>query len=545
MRGEALLGLLLVACQGAIQDPSGGRAGGPTSRMCRDTEAVTLGSAPVRRLTATEWANSVRDLVGVDALDLPAMPPDGTSSASFENEALALGPSELHVRRWEQAAFDVGALVASDPAVRARNVPCGEADADCARRFVEAFGRRALRRPLTVEEQDRYTSFFEAQRAAIDFDAAVQLTVAAFLQAPSFLYRLELGSGATSDGHARLTSHEVASRLSYLIWESIPDDELFAAADADELRNERQVEAQARRMLSHPRARAAVRDYFRQWLHLDRVAGETKLPEIAPEWSPAVAAAAREESIRFAEHVFFEGSLADLFTSRVGFVPPELAPLYGVSSPDAGVAVELPPERAGILTRIAFLGGEAREANGSPPLRGVFVLSRLLCTPPGSPPADADTSPPAVDPSAGPQTNRMLFEERTSPDRCQSCHERIDGFGFGFENYDAAGRFRSADNGLPVDATGVALGLGDSDGPYDGAVELQSMFARSDAVRDCAVEKFFVYANGRVPEAEDACQLHGLQSAFEAAGGDLDELVLQIVRRPEFFLRPEITESSR
>jgi hypothetical protein len=540
----AVLLMLSLACQGTISDPEGGGGGGATSRMCRNADAVVLGTAPMRRLTGREWANTVRDLVGVANLELPPMPPDGTSTASFENEALALGPSELHVNRWEQAAFDVGGLVATEPAVRARNVPCGEADGDCARRFVEAFGRRAMRRPLTREESDRYVAFFEAQRASIDFDAAIQLTVAAFLQTPQFLYRLELGGDRVRDAQVRLTSHEVATRLSYLLWESMPDDVLFAAADADDLRSADQIENQARRMLADPRARLAVRDYFRQWLHLDRVASEMKLPEIAPEWNPTVAAAAREESMRFAEHVFFEGTLSDLFTSRVGFVPPELAPLYGVTSPGVDTAMELPPERAGILTRVAFLGGEAREANGSPPLRGVFVLSRLMCTPPGSPPADADTSPPTPDPGMGPQTNRMLFEERTSPDRCQSCHERIDGFGFGFENYDTAGRFRTTDNGLPVDATGLALGLGEeADGVYDGAVDLQQRFARSETVSDCAVEKWFVYANGRTPEAEDACHLRTLQDEFEAAGGDLDELLVRMVRRPEFVLRPEITEA--
>ncbi|MBX3247374.1 MAG: DUF1592 domain-containing protein [Myxococcales bacterium] len=493
----------------------------------------------MRRLTAVEWSNTLRDLLGRLPPELPSLPPDGTSPGSFENEALALGPSDVHVSRWEQAAFAAGELVATDPTTRAALVPCGEAEAGCARRFVESFGRRALRRPLTSEEVGRYTTFFEAQRAEIDFDAAIQLTVSAFLQSPQFLYRLELGADAGRGGHVPLTPHEVASRLSYLLWESMPDDALLAAADARELQTPAQLAAQTRRMLADPRARAATRDYFRQWLHLDRVASEAKLPEVVPEWSPAVAAAAREESLRFAEHVFYEGSLSDLFTSRTGFVPPELASIYGVAP--SSEAIELPPERAGILTRVGFLAGEAREANGSPPLRGVFVLSRLLCANIGAPPADADTSPPRVDETMGPQTNRMLFEERTSPAACQSCHERIDGIGFGFENYDTAGRFRTTDNGLPVDAVGYAIGIG-NDGIYDGAVELQQLFAESPVVHDCAVQKYFVYAHGRPTEREDACHLQGLQRAFRDSGGDLDELLVHMVTRPEFLLRPEITE---
>lgn len=539
----AVLFVSLLACEGSISEPEGGPGSGATSRMCRNTDAVVLGTSPMRRLTATEWSNTLRDLLGSTPPELPMLPPDSTSSGSFDNEALALGPSDVHVARWEQAAFSIGEHIVTDPGVRARLVPCGEADADCAERFVESFGLRAMRRPLTRDEADRYVAFFEAQRAAIDFDAAVQLTVTALLQAPQFLYRLELGTGSARDGQVRLTPYEVASRLSYLLWESMPDEALFAAADADQLRTASQLETHARRMLADPRAREAVADYFRQWLHLDRVAGEAKLPELVPEWNPAVAAAAREESMRFAEHVFFEGTLGDLFTSRVGFVPPELESIYGVSSPGADVAMELPPERAGILSRVAFLGGEAREANGSPPLRGVFVLSRLLCTPPGSPPANANTSPPVLDPTMGPQTNRMLFEDRTADASCQTCHERIDSFGFAFENYDTAGRFRTVDNGLPVDATGIAAGLGGDAVGFEGAVELQTLFAQSDAIADCAVEKWFIYANGRAPEAADACQLQALQNDFQASGGDLDELLVQMVQRPEFLLRAEITEA--
>jgi hypothetical protein len=527
----AVLFVSLLACEGSISEPEGGPGSGATSRMCRNSDAIVLGTNPMRRLTATEWSNTIQDLLGGTPPELPALPPDSTSSGSFDNEALALGPSDVHVARWEQAAFAVGEQVVTDPGVRARLVPCGEADSDCAERFVQSFGLRALRRPLTRDESDRYVAFFEAQRTAIDFDAAVQLTVTALLQAPQFLYRLELGTGSARDGQVRL------------LWESMPDDALFAAADADQLRTASQLETQARRMLADPRAREAVADYFRQWLHLDRVAGEAKLPELVPEWNPTVAAAAREESMRFAEHVFFEGTLADLFTSRVGFVPPELESIYGVSSPGADVAMELPPERAGILSRVAFLGGEAREANGSPPLRGVFVLKRLLCTPPGSPPPDANTSPPVLDPTMGPQTNRMLFEDRTADARCQTCHVSIDGFGFAFENYDTAGRYRTVDNGLPVDATGVATGLGGEPVGFEGAVELQTLLAQSETIADCAVEKWFIYANGRAPEAADACQLRALQEDFQASGGDLDELLVQMVQRPEFLLRAEITEA--
>lgn len=529
----------LVACSGQISEPTGERPDDGDPAVCVDPDRLQLGDAPVRRLTATEYHNTLRDLMGTEVPDLPSLPSDAVTAGSFENEAAALAASDVHVSRWEQGAFAAGGLVASDATVRGRFATCTEADAGCARTFVTEFGRKAFRRPMTEAEIDRYEAFFEARRAEIDWDAAVQLTVTAFLQSPQFLWRLEHGAGSAGDDMVVLTAHETASRLSYLLWQSMPDDELFAAADADELQTANQVETQARRMLEHPRAREAVGEYFRQWLHLDRVAHETKLPELVPEWSPAVAQAATTESQRFAEHVFFSGTLTDLFTSRHGFPTEELAPLYEVSAAPDGT--ELPPERAGILSRIAFLGGEAHEANGSPPLRGVFVIRRLLCQPTGSPPADADTSPPTMNPDDGPMTNRDLFEERTSPSNCQTCHERIDGFGFGFENFDMAGRFRTTDNGLPVDASGFAQGIG-NDAVYNGATELQELFADSSVVQDCAVETWFTYSQGRAPAGADACQIDALQDAFREANGDLDEMVIHLVTRPEFLLRPVIED---
>ena len=202
--------------------------------------------------------------------------------------------------------------------------------------------------------------------------------------------------------------------------------------------------------------------------------------------------------------------------------------------------VELDPsERAGLLSRIAFLAGNAHEANGSPPLRGVYVMERVLCEPRPSPPANADVSTPVADPNQGPMTNRDLFEQRVAPSTCQGCHVRIDGFGYGFENYDAAGLFREEDSGLPVDASGFASGIG-NDAEYDGAVELQDLLGESDVVRNCVVKQWFTYANGRPMEPADTCQVEAIQKMFAESGGNLVELLVSIVTRPEFRLRSQV-----
>ncbi len=537
-------GLLLCSCDGLIgreriQDlPRPPRA--QDLYVCADPGSIKVGSSPVRRLTNVEYENTVEDLLGGALPQLPEQPTDTVLEGSFENDATSLGPSDVRIARYEDAANALADYAVDDPGVRSRLIPCDPSvdAARCGREFVEIFGLRAFRRPLNAEEQSRWLSYFEDQRAAIDFDAAVQLTVSAMLQSPQFLYRLE--SDESEDAPRELNGYEVANRLSYFLWESMPDQELFDAAARDELRTDAQLEAQARRMLTDRRAAAAIRNFHRQWLHLDRVLDEDKVPAQFPMWGEQTKASAREESLRFIENVILDGgTVTDLFTSNVAYVDEAMAELYGVEAPrEQWGRVELDPnERAGILSRIAFLAAHAHDANGSPPLRGVFVMDRILCEPRLSPPADADISPPQQDPNQGPRTNRELFEERVAPDTCRGCHVRIDGFGYGFEAYDAAGIFRELDNGFPVDASGFAIGLGSNETEYDGAVELQGLLAQSEVVHECVSTQWFTYAYGRSLEAADACQLQALQSAFIDNGGNVLELLVDLVTQPEFRMR--------
>ena len=532
---------LLAACEGII-GPSGG---GPTGRVeafvCDNPDAIVLGSAPARRLTNAEYDNTVRDLLGGDIPRLPEQPSDAVLQGSFENDALSLGPSDVRVARYEAAATLLGAHAVSSATARDRVLPCRTADPECGRQFVESFGKRAFRRPLTDDELDRWAGFFEVQHASIDFDAGVQLTVAAMLQAPQFLYRLENEGSASNADQLELSQHELASRLSYLLWETMPDDELLAAADAGELESDAQLEAQARRLLTNDRARTAVRSFHRQWLYLDRVLDEDKLPELFPMWSLRARESAKEETLLFIENTFLGGgTVKDLFTSNIAYVDDVMAQLYDIPSPtEPWSQVELDPaERAGLLSRIAFLAGNAHDANGSPPLRGAYVMERILCEARPSPPANADVSTPVAAPNQGPMTNRDLFEQRVAPSTCQGCHVRIDGFGYGFENYDAAGLFRTEDNGLPVDASGFANGIG-NDAEYNGAIELQNLLGESDVVRNCVAKQWFTYANGRPAEPADTCQLEAIQEAFAENDGNLVELLVSIITRPEFRLRTQ------
>jgi hypothetical protein len=519
-------------------NPNGGEnpsSGNLPGKVDRDIECSANAIVPtlVRRLSHVEYARTVSDLFPELAIPEQEFAED-LRVHGFENNATSLNPSAVLVEQYAESAARIAELVGDSAA---SVLPCDGADMACGSQFIESFGARAFRRPLTDEEQQRYEGFFAQQMEAISFRGALELTVQAFLQAPAFLYRLELDGEVDGDA-VQLDDYEMASRLSYFLWQSMPDDELFAAAAAGELHTADQVQTQARRMLDAPRAVDAIVDFHRQWLAFDRVFEENKDPELFPDWSEDLRAAMREESDRFVAWNFEEGdgTIASLLTSNVSFVNGVLAEFYGVdASGDDFQQVTLPEERSGLLTRGTFLASRSHSANGSPPLRGVAVLDELLCDRPPPPPPNADTSTPMSD--GEPRTNRELFEARTAPAGCQNCHQRINGIGYGFEAFDATGHYRTTDNDQPVDATGELIGT-DVDGTFDGATELSERLATSGQVEYCAVRNWFRYAFAREDQPGDWCKLDALYTALQQHDGDVRELLVQITSSYEFTHRP-------
>jgi hypothetical protein len=549
----ALLGLSLIGCSSAIEIPPGDWSGSSTATPALGDPALAsvaptagcsatgLVQTQVRRLSHVEYNRTVRALF--PTLDLPLQEfSDDLRVHGFENNADALNPSPMLLEQYSAAASRIAELAAAAPDV----VPCATVSADweCGRAFIAQFGRRAFRRPLTSDEQARYEALFAQHMTEISFSAALELTLEAFLQSPQFLYRLELGGpGEIPNQPVWLDGYAMASRLSYLLWQSMPDDELLAAAERGELATAAGVESQARRMLQAQAASDALVDFHRQWLGFDHVLDENKDPELYSTWNDALREAMREESNRFVAHVVSAGSgtVAELLTSTVSFVNPELAALYGVSIASGDWQfVNLPAEqRAGILTRANFLAGEAHSTNGSPPLRGVAVLDRLLCSRPPAPPANIDATAPVSDPNML-RTNRQLFEERSSVAQCQGCHKSINGIGFGFESYDSIGAYRTVDQGMNVDARGELVGT-DVDGPYTGAVELSAKLALSEQVQNCAAKNWYRYAFARTDDATDACMLQSVYEAMERSGGDMRALLIDIATSYPFTHRAAIT----
>ncbi|HWL87808.1 MAG TPA: DUF1592 domain-containing protein, partial [Polyangiaceae bacterium] len=406
-------------------------------------------------------------------------------------------------------------------------------------------GARLFRRPLTSDERDRYTLKFQSWQSAVDFEGAVRLTLSAMLQSPQFLYRAEPVARTQPPGATLpVEPYAMASRLSFFLWESVPDDVLLQAAARNELATEEQLREQAARMLADGRAKRVLWDFHRQWLGLDRVLLDEHLirtAQVDPGWTALSQISASTETRLFVQNIMEQsGSLRDILTSRRAWVNGEMARLYGIpapTNPDAWTEVTLPEnERAGLVTRISFLAGYSHRGATSPPVRGNGIQLRFLCELPISPPAGVDLSQPTAAPGQGPQTNRMLFETRTKPGFCQSCHAGLNGFGFGLENYNAAGHYHTMENGLRIDATGALHGT-DVDGPFNGGVALSEALSRSRVVHDCATQEMLRYALGRAATDDEKSTLATLSKNFMDSQGNVRALLTDIVASPSFRLR--------
>ncbi|MCS6898680.1 MAG: DUF1592 domain-containing protein [Myxococcales bacterium] len=454
---------------------------------------------------------------------------------SYDNNADAGLVTSVHVEQYLKASAHVAKLALSHAA---QLVPCGSVhQGSCSKQFIEGFGRRAFRRPLTGAEVARYEKLAQGQPT---HEKAVEAVVRAMVLSPLFLYRSELGV-PQPDGSYRLTDHEIASALSYTFWGTLPDDELASAADQGKLSDPKEIEAQARRLLASPRARVTLGVFSQQWLGVSAVGELTRSTVLYPSWSASLGMAMAEETRRFVEHVIFDGShkLDELLTADYSFVNAQLASIYGMSAPEVGFSKALlPPERrAGLLGQGSVLTSTAHSDQSSPIRRGLLVRERLLCQDLGVPPPNAG-GVPEVNPNA---TTRERFRQHSSDPFCRSCHQYIDEVGFGMERFDAIGRYRLEENGQPIPPDGnmndvEGLGTG-TNGFYDTLPELAAIIAGSEAFHRCFTRQVYRFAYGALEKDVDLCPLQALYQQFAASGYDVRELLVAIVRSPGFSTR--------
>ncbi|MEQ1568870.1 MAG: DUF1588 domain-containing protein [Myxococcota bacterium] len=431
----------------------------------------------------------------------------------------------VHASLYGEAAASIAAAATTD---LAGLLGCTSPIEACLEPWVRAFGRRVFRRTLSDDEVDRYLALAASQPALAD---GVSVAVAAFLQSPLFLYRSEVGAPAP-DGFT-LEGWEIAGAMAYLAWGAPPDDALLSMGESGALADPEARAAEMERMLLDPRARQTVEAFAVQWLD---VAGAPNLIRVDPAFTPALG----EGMVRSAAHLVADttfdgpGTFDALLTSSTAWADADLAAVLG-AAPPAGAEglVELPPERRGILGQAGVLAANAHSDQTSPIRRALFVRERLLCeTLPIPPPGVGIVPSVSID-----DTTRDRFEQHTADPFCASCHVRIDPVGFGMESFDAIGRYRTEENGLPIDTSGWVADLDGADVPFEGALELGQVLAASDAPRRCYATQWWRFAAGRLETPAQACALDALHRAFDASGGDLRELMVDLVRQPDFVRR--------
>ncbi|MEM9457195.1 MAG: DUF1592 domain-containing protein [Myxococcota bacterium] len=506
------------------EDPPGSDGLGPAQEMPAPTTRLF-------RLTHQQWENTVADLLYLDELtglssEFRADPFVG--GFSFDNNALSLEVDQALWSGYQRAAFDVAQRVADDPELIAMLAPGEEGEgqdaAVRAQTFVQSFGQRAYRRPLTADEEQTHMELFahgvDLYEDSAGFAAGVRLVVESMLQSPHFIYRIERSTEEVG-GVIPLDSWEVASRLSYALWNTMPDDTLLAAAARGELASVEQVRAQTQRMLDDPRATRTLERFHHQLLRVDQFSSADPSPAIYPDAPEDLGTLARQEHDRFFEHTIFEqeGSWRDLLTSTETFVNDQLAALYGLPG-DFGPQFERvdldPTQRRGLLTQVGFLASYATSANSDPIHRGVFVAERIACHHVAAPPDDIPALPAA---EAG-QTNREAVELLTeSPNSaCAGCHASIiNPFGFAFEGYDATGAFRTQEGERPIDAS-AQVALSDGMVPVDDALDLAEALAEDEQVHRCYARHWMEFAMARPHDDEDDPLVDRL------AEGSLDDL---------------------
>jgi Protein of unknown function (DUF1592)/Protein of unknown function (DUF1588)/Protein of unknown function (DUF1585)/Protein of unknown function (DUF1595) len=526
---------------GGSGDPGGlgapGSAGGPggpgaTASSCGSVQA---GPERIHRLTATEYTNTVRALLGNVALE-PELDADKEPIATLDG-----------VRKWYNAA---DAAVPPTTAWLSAYGSCKpDADAACAVTLYEAFAERAFRRPLNNDERTWLAESWTKFPAAATVAQKLQTIVELILQAPQFLY--VYSEGAPSGAIGVLDGYERAERLAYFLWDAPPDQTLLAAASGGKLDTTVGMREQAERMLGDERAKPVLRSFLAKWLELD---GATILPSLEqtpkdaklyPGFDTVLRQSMRREIEMFMDYVMFEkdGSLDALFTGTRAYVNGPLAKIYGVTGPttaDDWSWVDLDPtKRAGMLTRAGFLAVHASQDVTSPIRRGVYMLKEVLCVDIPPPPANVDNSPIKVtagEMAGGVTTVRQATLKRTGNPTCAACHVMINELGFAFEHYDAIGRWQETEVGTggTIDATANLSHAGDGfDGPVDGALELSGKLAKSPAVAKCATKKWFEAALRRSPVALDACSVDTIQAKV-AETSSIRELLLAMVESDAF-----------
>lgn len=505
----------------------------------REKHAARTPAPALRRLTNLQYSNTVRDLLGELSQPGSQFPPEDFVHG-FKNQYQAQSLSPMLFEAYSAAAEKLSRNVFRREG-SAEFIGC-KPSVECRGRFVRSFGLKAFRRPLDPGEQKRYEALFNGHA---DFARGAQAVIEAMLQSPHFLFRLEEAGGPA------LKPYAAASRLSYSLWNTMPDEALLASAANGELSSREGFERVVRRMLDDPKSREGLDDFTSQWLRFDRVLATGRDRRLFTKFNRETASAMTEEARRFIADLVWNGrDFMELFTSEYGWVNADLAALYGLKAP-AGEFERVPfpreSERAGLLGQALFLTLTSKPSDTSPTSRGLFVREQFLCQKIANPPPGVSANLEPINESK-PLTNRERLAMHASGS-CASCHILLDPIGFGLEKFDAIGARREKAKlvfypldrkskepprtiELDLDTSGHVAGIPDSN--FSSPRELGAVLARSSQCQECVVKQYFRYTSGRVEGAGDRAMIRSVFERFRVSGFQFKEMVVALMETREF-----------
>jgi len=570
------IGVSPLSCTGVLGGDSGGSAAAGTSQEGGhgSGESVDILNAPdledeiasappfaaapstLRRITPAQYANVVVDLFGEDV----PLPTDLESIArvdgSDEIGAAAAFVQTKAAKEYERSAFAIASWLFSNPSARERLGVCSpvSAEDDCVREYFSGFTSKAWRRRASEEELDALVALVRTVDADLnDADQSFSYAVAAVLLSPNFLYRPELGEPDPDEPERlRFTSVEMASRLSFALWGSIPDPELFEAGENGDLLDAEKVAAQAERLLASPRASQTLLMYLRALFEVDQLENLQKNADLFPSWDSQLADSAMEEASEFLATLSApDKDFREIFSSSNSFMNSQLADFYGI---DVALGGELSPAaypessgRVGLLGTAAWLARHAGSETPSPMGRGHAVRRIFLCQHIELPPNLAELIEDAEKEQAGAVdeglANGLTLARSESAARmaspiCSSCHSKMDPIGLALENFDASGAFREDEEGVPIDPTGEFDGIA-----FDGLLGMAALLAESPLPMRCLTENAYAHLNGHhAHEGEEVAVLE-LKQAFEESQFSIRSLLARAVSSDGFrYAAPSETE---
>lgn len=523
----------------------------PPPPAATECKPGTPGTSQIPRLSNAQYERTVFDLLGVEANGLLAAEQEGAINKNIWDSYIA-------------SAQDIAKKVMADATLKSNFMKCTPAGdgTDCLKSTIVDFGLRAYRRPLSAEEIADFDEYILARRADITesntADQVAQVILTTFLQSPSFLQREELAVEDTdAQGNFVLNSYEVASRLSYLIWGSMPDQALFDAAKAGTLLTKAQVLTQAQRMVADEKARFVAREFHDKYVQLtdsqkaDRWAGTQKSATLFPAFVPQVTGDMIVETQMLFDDVFTsDGSFQDLFLTKNAFVTSRTAPIYGVTGTfgETPTKTTLDDTRPGFLTRIGFLAAFSNQERNNPIVRGAFITKDVLGVDPGAPdPAAAQTMLPN-DPSL--TTLRDRVDAMTKEGSCAGCHTPfVNPPGFVLEAFDASGAVQTLDHtfveaGSPVNtAADIKLSVAGDPVHVTTPAELMQAIAGAPGAQRLYASKWVSYAFDRVATGPDLCTIDTLSTNIAAGGYSIKQLVTDLTQQDYFLTRTlEVTQ---